>query len=199
MGGEHEGPQNLKWIKQLSNELYFRDPHLRQFRQVTWWLTTVWRQLTEGLTWQLILSDMTWQLILSPIRDHSYRIKRELGGYFKQGCRYTDSGTKSYGRWKWKPHTHSVERSTVISKNRKVDKRQEVCDWEGQEWVWKKLWNYISYMGWAGRCSLFERILLRIYLYLFGCTEYIYRGKSGNVPVRDSCIGFASYVTPIRL
>ena len=27
--------------------------------------------------------------------------------------------------------THSVERSTVIPKEREVDKRQEVCDWEG--------------------------------------------------------------------
>jgi len=48
---EEEGAQNLKWIKQILSELYF--PQLRQFRQVTWGLTSVWRQLTSGLTWQL--------------------------------------------------------------------------------------------------------------------------------------------------
>jgi hypothetical protein len=29
------------------------------------------------------------------------------------------------------PHTHLVDRGTVISKNREVDKREEVCDWGG--------------------------------------------------------------------
>ncbi len=35
---EKEGVQNLKWIKQILNELYF--PQFRQFRQMTWGLTS---------------------------------------------------------------------------------------------------------------------------------------------------------------
>ena len=48
---EEERVHNLKWIKQILSELYF--PQLRLLRQVTWGLTSVWRQLTSVLTWQL--------------------------------------------------------------------------------------------------------------------------------------------------
>ncbi len=42
---EEEGTQNLKWIKQILNELYF--PHLRQLRQMTWGLTSTDVRLTS--------------------------------------------------------------------------------------------------------------------------------------------------------